>query len=118
MAVERKEATVVSLDYDLNELKVGEKVFLRHEADNEFDKNAVLAIRAEDMSTLGYVSASPHTTLSGCVKNTDLVNHIPSKDIPLVAEVISNTEAVSFKNGTIAPVVRVQVHVVIQSQAV
>ena len=118
MAVERKEATVVSIDYDLSELKVGEKIFLRHESDNKFDKNAVLAIRAKDTSILGYVSANAHTTLSGCVKNTDLVNHIPSKDIPLVAEVTSNNEAVSFMNGTIAPVVRVQVHVVNQSQAV
>lgn len=117
MAVERKLGTVVSIDFDLSELSLGEKIFLRHDAQNQYDKNAIQAIRASDKSILGFVSAQPHTTLPGCSMNVDLLPYIPSTEIPLVGQVVGKSE-VSFMNGTIAPVVKIEVFVVSKAQAV
>lgn len=117
MAVIKKFATIVSIDYDLSNVQIGEKVQFSHNRNNEFDKNAIDAIRVSGKEKIGYMSASAHTTLPGCANNSQLIRFIPSPTVPLIGTVVEKKD-ISFRNGTIAPVLKVEIYVVIQDKAV
>lgn len=112
--IEKKHVTVVSVDYDLDAITLGEKVFIRHDDTNEHDRQALLVYREKEKVDVGYVAASPHTIAKGCVSNKDVFRYIPSKTIPLVGVAVRKTE-VNFKNGSIVPALIVELTVVNQN---
>lgn len=115
MGVRVKYATVVSVDFDLTEIEVGEQVHFKHDPHNAYDASAIDAIRGTSKEKIGYMSASPHTTLSGCVVNKELLPYIPSGDVPLIGTVVE-VKSVPFRNGTIAKALKVEIYVVEKSQ--
>lgn len=117
MAVVKKYATVVNVDFNLRDIEVGEQVVINHDAKNEWDKKALSVMRFKGKEDIGYVSASPHTTLSGCISNSELFPYLPANGVPLVGKVVSH-DSLSFRNGTIAPALIVEILVVTQDRAV
>lgn len=110
-SLEKKYLTVVSVDFELDNIAVGEKVLVRHDKDNQYDRQALKVFREKDKVDIGYVSASPHTIKEGCVSNKDIFRFIPSATVPLVGIVVRKTE-VNFKNGSITPALVLEVTVV------
>lgn len=108
MAVRKTYATIVSIDYNLNTIQLGENIYLIHNPNNAYDKNAIDATRALGNEMIGYMTASAHTTLPGCENNSQLVQYT-STSIPLIGVVVDKRE-VCFKNGDISTVLKVEIH--------
>lgn len=117
MAVTKKLATVVSIDYRLETVSIGEKIQFQHDPTNAYDNMAINAYLSTTKEQIGYMAASPHTTLAGCEMNKQMVQYIPSPDIPLIGTVIQKKE-VSLRNGTFSTVLKVEIYVVIKDKAV
>lgn len=117
MPVIRKLATVVSVDYELSDVSVGESIHFLPDVNNAYDKCAINAFRPGEKEKIGYMTASPHTTLPGCENNRQLIGFMPSATVPLVGTVVEKKE-VSFRNGTISTVLKVELYVVEKVQAV
>lgn len=117
MAVSKKYASVVSIDYKLETVSIGDKIQFQHDPTNQYDKQAITATLASTKETIGFMSASPHTTLKGCETNKQLIQYIPSPQIPLIGTVIQKEE-VSLRNGTFSTVLKVEIYVVIKDKAV
>lgn len=117
MAVTKKFASVVSIDYKLETVSIGDKIQFQHDPTNEYDKLAINAYLATTKEKIGYMTASPHTTLPGCETNKQMVQYIPSPQIPLIGTVIQKEE-VSLRNGTFSTVLKVEIYVVIKDKAV
>lgn len=117
MPLIKKFATIVSVDYNLSEVSVGEQVQFLHDKNNEYDKNAINAFRSSTKEKIGYMSASPHTTLAGCETNKLLIAYIPSETVPLIGTVLEKKQ-ISMKNGTISTALKVELFVVSNDKAV
>lgn len=117
MAVMKKYATVVSVDYKLETVSIGDKIQFQHDPTNEYDKEAINAYLATSKEKIGYMTASPHTTLTGCETNKELIQYIPSPTVPLIGTVLKKEE-VSFRNGSFSTVLKVEIYVVIKDEAV
>ena len=117
MAVTKKFATVVSIDYKLETVSIGEKIQFQHDPTNQYDDKAINAYLASSKEKIGFMTASPHTTLPGCETNKEMLPYIPSPTVPLIGTVLKKDE-VSLRNGSFSTVLKVEIHVVIKDQAV
>jgi len=109
--LERKLVTIISVEYDLDKVKLGEKLLIQHDKNNQYDKKALEVILNE--TKIGFVAASPHTIQKDCVSNSDIFLHIPSKTVPLVGTVVKKTD-MQFKNGDIVTCLIASVNIVNQ----
>lgn len=106
-----KRVTVVSIEYDLNIVGVGERIVLYRDVNNSYDKKAIVAVRESNGMNLGFVSGNKHTVLSGCVSNRVLHPFIPSDAIPVVGKVVQKS-MVNFRNGDLVTGLIVEVQVI------
>lgn len=107
--LERKLVTVVSVEYDLDIVEKGERLFIQHEPENQYDEKALKVLRGD--IKIGMIAASSHTVQKGCVTNADIFLNIPSKTVPLVGKVVDKKE-MQFKNGDIVTALILAVDVV------
>ncbi|AJD93564.1 hypothetical protein JMA_42470 (plasmid) [Jeotgalibacillus malaysiensis] len=109
--IKQKQVTIVSVEYDLNVVQIGERVLIQHDKQNQHDKHALKVVREINKTDIGFVAASPHTIKNGCVSNSDILRNIPSDTIPLIGKVVRKAE-VNYRNGDIVTVLIVEVNVV------
>lgn len=109
--IEPKRVTVVSIEYDLNIVGIGERIVLYRDVNNSYDKKAIVAIRESNGTNLGFVSGSRHTILAGCVSNRELHPFIPSNTIPVVGKVVQK-RMVNYRNGDLVTGLIVEVQVI------
>lgn len=114
---ENKYVTVVSVESNLNDIPLGEKVFVRHEQGNSFDPYALKVFVARTGQDIGYVSRSPHTMVKGSVPNHEIISYILSPEVPLVGKVVRKAN-VNFRNGDISPALVLEVQVISTKKAV
>ena len=100
----------------MDTIQIGENIYLKHNPNNQYDKNAIDATRALGNQEIGYMTASVHTTLPGCENNSQLIQYI-SSSIPLIGVVVEKKE-VCFRNGDISSVLKIEIYVDIQDEAV
>lgn len=109
--------TVVTVNNDsLSKVDVGTQLCLHHEQ-NDHDEYAIevslppgVVLEGEDVDKLGrigFVSASEHTTLDGCVTSKELYPYLQLANHPQFGEKkiafgkVESHKKVSFRNGAI-----------------
>lgn len=117
-SIKKLQVTLVSVEHEFKDLtEENAPIYLiQHEKNNQFDKNALQVYIQGEMEPIGYVAASPHTIVKGCVSNAELKPYIPNSEVPLIARFVRKDKVV-YKNGEVRTALILECTVLEQEQA-